>query len=205
LTTPHAPLATPIREEVKPGLTRRQLLVRGGLTTGALIVGAWVVRAASLFNQRPAGGRQVLSSREVAILGSLIEAALPGDGDMPPGDVAFITAYVDDFLAHGDPDGRLLFKTVLQVMEEQSLLTRFSRFTSLSLASRIDEIRAWELTPVYLKNAAFQSVKLVIGMGYFEQPSARGPSPADAIGWYVGCAPPHMIHKSKDRFSSGTT
>lgn len=187
-------------DEPRAGLTRRQLLVRGGLAAGGLIVAGFVIRAASLFNQAPGAGLKALSSREVAILTALIEAALPGDDVLPAGDPSFIVPYADDYLAHADPDIRLLVKSMLQVVEEQSLLFSFSRFSRSPLAARIAEVQAWERTPIFLKRAAFASVKMVLGMAYFEQPGT-----SEAIGWYVGCAPPHLIEKSKDRLITGTS
>ncbi len=192
----------------RPGLTRRQLFVRGALATGGLVVAGFVVRVAQLLGEGAAPGRKVLSAREERTLTALIGAMLPGEGGaagaghdaMPPGDPTFILPYVDDYLAGSDPDLRLLFKSTVQVVEEQSLLTRLGRFSSLELAAQQAEVRAWELTPTYLKRAAFQSVKMMIAMAYFEQPG-----PADVIGWYVGCAPPHLVHKSKDRLVRGTS
>lgn len=182
-------------------LSRRQLLVRGALAGGAIVVAGFVVRVAQRFGEGAAAGRKVLSAREERTLSALITAMLPGEDSaafdpMPAGDPVFILDYVDDFLAGSDPDVRLLFKSTLHVVEEQALLTRFGRFSSLDLATRQAEVRAWELTPTYLKRAAFQSVKMMIAVAYFEQPG-----PADVVGWYVGCAPPHLQHKSKERLA----
>jgi len=182
------------------GLTRRQLLLRGALATGGLMVAGFMVRVGLLFGESPGRGRRVLSPREIATLAALIKVALPGGDDMPPGDVEFITHYVDDYLAGSDPDVRLLFKATIQVVEEAPLLTRFSRFTSLPPDLQLAEVKVWEHTPTYLKRTAFQSVKMMIGMAYFEQPG-----PSDAVGWYVGCAPPHLLHKSKNRLREGAS
>lgn len=192
------PLGT--RIEPKRGLTRRQLLIRGGLAAGGLMVAGYLIRAATLFNQSAAAGRAVLSEKEIAVVTAMIEAMFPGDGESPAGDPKFMIAYIDDYLAHTDGDVRLLFKSLLHVIEEESALLSFRRFSKMSLAQRIQEIRAWEVTPIFLKRAAFSSVKLVLGMGYFAQPGA-----SESIGWYVGCAPPHLQHKSRDRLISGNT
>lgn len=192
--------------EDRPGLTRRQLFVRGALAAGGVVVAGLVVRIAQLFGEGAAPGRRVISAREERTLVALITALLPGEDPrpgedaMPPGDPVFILPYIDSYLAGSDPDVRLLFKSTVQVVEEQSLLTRLSRFSSLDLASRQAEVRAWELTPGYLKRSVFQSVKMMIAMAYFEQPG-----PAEAVGWYVGCAPPHLVHKSKARLMKGTS
>lgn len=181
------------------GLTRRQLLLRGALATGGLLVAGFMVRVGLLFGESPARGRRVLSARETKTLAALIDVALPGGDGMPRGDVEFITHYVDEYLAGSDPDVRLLFKATIQVVEEQPLVTRLSRFTSLPPELQLAEVKAWEHTPTYLKRTAFQSVKMMIGMAYFEQPG-----PSEAVGWYVGCAPPHLMHKSKHRLEGAS-
>ncbi|MCC7384247.1 MAG: hypothetical protein IT384_20550 [Deltaproteobacteria bacterium] len=188
--------ATPASPE-RRGLTRRQLLVRGGLAAGGLIIAGVALKVAAMF-ERAAPGREVLSEREETILGKLIEALFPADAEMPAGDVEAMTRHLDHFLAHNDPDVRLLFKSLLHVIEDQATVLRFTRFTRLSLAERMEEVRSWELAPIYLKRAAFSSAKLLIGMAYFEQDAA-----AEAVGWYVGCAPPHLVHKSKNRLMAG--
>lgn len=186
-------------EKQASGLTRRELFVRGGLALGGVVVFGLVLRVAKVFGESPAPGRRVLTAREVKILGAFVTAALPG-GEMPAADVGFIAAYLDDFLAHTDEEVRLLVRAMLHVVEDQSMLTSFRRFSERSAEERLREIRAWEQTPIFLKRTAFQSMKAIIGMAYFEQPGAL-----DAVGWYVGCAPPHLKHKSKERFSHGTS
>lgn len=201
-------LGTRITEPTpRAGLTRRQLFVRGALLTGGLVVAGVLVRVAQLLGEGAAPGRKVVSTREERTLVALIEAMLPGEAPlasgeaaMPLGDVVFILGYLDDFLAGSDPDLRLLFKSTVQLVEEQARLTQLAPFSSLSLSARQAEVRAWEQTPTYLKRSAFQSVKAVIAMAYFEQPEA-----AQAVGWYVGCAPPHLIHKSQARLHKGTS
>ena len=201
-------LGTRITEPTpRAGLTRRQLFVRGALLTGGLVVAGVLVRVAQLLGEGAAPGRRVVSTREERTIVALIVAMLPGEAalasgeaPMPPGDVVFILGYLDDFLAGSDPDLRLLFKSTVQLVEEQARLTQLAPFSSLSLSARQAEVRAWEQTPTYLKRSAFQSVKAVIAMAYFEQPEA-----AQAVGWYVGCAPPHLIHKSQARLHKGTS
>jgi hypothetical protein len=155
-----------------------------------LVAGA-AVRIGSLFDQAPAPAHKSLSVRELAIMTALIEALFPG-GDMPAAERDHMIPWADEFLARTDRDVRLLFKSMLHVIEEESRVLRFSRFSKLSLADRMSEVRAWEVTPIYLKRSAFNTVKLVSSLAYFEQPGVN-----EALGWYVGCAPEHLIHKSK--------
>jgi gluconate 2-dehydrogenase subunit 3-like protein len=166
------------------GSTRRQLLVRGVVATGALIVSGVVVRFAALLGQDPQRGYRALTETEVPILERLIEALLPPGGEMPAADPAFLVPRLDRFLAQTDPDARLLFRAMLHAIEDQSRLFNLRRFSKLSLAERTAEISAWERTRIYTKRMAFSSVKLFIGMHYFDQPGVH-----ESIGWYLGCSP----------------
>jgi hypothetical protein len=155
------------------------------------LIAGTAVRLGSLFDQPPAPAHKALSVRELVIFRALIEALFPG-GDMPAADPDHAISYADDFLSRTDRDVRLLFKSMLHVIEEESRLLRLCRFSKLSLADRMSELRAWEITPIYLKRSAFNTVKLVSALAYFDQPGVN-----EALGWYVGCAPEHLIHKSK--------
>jgi hypothetical protein len=172
------------RAEPEPRLSRRQLLVRGAVATGALFISGAIVRFAALLNQGPKEGRRVLSRREIEILNALTVGLFPPGGEMPGADVDFIVPRVDRFLENTDPDARILFRAMLHVIEDQSRLFRFCAFSKLPLEAREAEIRAWERTRVYTKRMAFSSVKLFIGMYYFEQPGVH-----ESIGWYLGCSP----------------
>lgn len=169
--------------EARRGLTRRQLLLRGAVASGGLLISGAAIRFAALLGQQPAQHREALTERESEILVPLIEALLPPGGEMPAGEAGFIIPRLDHYLAHTDGDARLLFRSMLHLVEDQSALFSLQRFSRCSLAERMAQVRVWELTPLYLKRMAFSSVKLFIGLQYFEQPGVH-----EAMGWYVGCA-----------------
>lgn len=179
--------APPPPEEGGRKLTRRQLFVRGAFAAGGLMIGGAVLRFGLLLKEAPKAGLLVFSEKEVEILEAVLGAFFPGAEGMPPADLDYMVPRIDAFLAQNDPDSRLLFKTLLHVIEEQALLFRFSRFTRCSPPVQAEEIRAWELTPIYVKKAAFKSFKVVIASYYAEQPDAR-----EAMGWYLGCQPAHL-------------
>lgn len=179
--------APPPPDGGKKKLTRRQLLVRGAFATGGLMIGGAVLRFGALLKEAPKPGLRVFSAKEVEILEAVLLTFFPGAAGMPPADLEFMVPRIDGFLAQNDPDSRLLFKTLLHVIEDQALLFRLSRFTRCSPEARAAEIRAWELTPIYVKKAAFKSFKVVVASYYAEQPDAR-----KAMGWYLGCRPAHL-------------
>lgn len=165
-------------------LTRRQLIARGVLASGALVIGGISVRYGPLFFASPAPGLKVITEKEHAILLALFEALFPTGSEMPAADPKFIVPRLDEYLAGTHADMRNLFRAMLHVVEDHAVLMRFSRFTKLSLAERMEEVRAWETTPLYYKRMGFSSVKLLTGMFYFEQPDVR-----EAMGFYLGCQP----------------
>jgi hypothetical protein len=178
----------------RTGLTRRQLITRGLVASGALVVGGISVRYGPIFFQEPMTGLSVLTRKEHDIIISLLEVFFPKEGDMPPADEHFIIPRLDQHLADTHRDMRLLFRAMLHTIEDHAAVMRFSRFTKLSREERTAEVRAWETTPLYLKRMGFSSVKFLIGMFYFEQPDVR-----EAMGFYLGCSPDHLDTAKKDR------
>lgn len=168
----------------EPRFTRRQLLTRGVLATSGIAFGSLVLRYVSLARSRPAPGRLVLSEDDEAMTRALLSAMFPKGAELPPADASFILPRIDRYLAGADSEIRLLYRAMLRAIEDQSIFFHLRRFTRLSPQAQASEVRAWELTPIYLKGMAFKSTKLVIGMAYFEQPDVR-----EAMGWYLGCSP----------------
>lgn len=169
------------------GLTRRQLIARGLLASGALVIGGISVRYGPAFFASPKPGLKILTEKEHAIVIALLEAFFPKGSDMPEADAAYIIKNLDQHLAETHADLRNLFRAMLHVVEDHSIFTRASRFTKLSLEARMEEVRAWETTPLYYKRMGFSSLKLFTGMFYFEQPDVR-----EAMGFYLGCQPAQL-------------
>jgi hypothetical protein len=173
-------------------------LLRGALATGGLVVATAVVRFASLLGENAALGRRCLTEREEQVLRSLIEALFPKGGDMPAGDPEFIVPRVDAWVGRTDSEARLLFRAMLHVIEDQAVLHRLSRFSKCSLEERILEVRAWERTSIYKKRMVFSSVKMFIGLQYFDQPGVH-----ESIGFYLGCHPEQVEAPSRAREGLG--
>ena len=171
----------------RPGLTRRQLLVRGAFAAGAVTLVGAVLRFASFLRHAPAAGRLVLSEREVKILSAVLKTMFPGANGMPPADLDALLPKIDEHLHRSDPDARLLVRTVLHVIEEQAVVFSGGRFTNLDAEARERELRSWEIDAYYPKKMAYRSLKLACAMMYAEQPDAR-----KAMGWYLGCSPGHL-------------
>lgn len=173
--------------EASQGLTRRQLITRGALAAVGVVFGGSALRIWGYIRAHSAPGLSVLSPREVRVLRHLLTAFFPGGEGMPKANTDVLIPNIDEHLSQADEDARLLFRSMLHVVEDQSLLFHGARFSALSAQAQMEEVRAWELTPVYLKRKSFQSLKFVSAMFYAEQEDVRA-----AIGWYLGCAPVHL-------------
>jgi hypothetical protein len=169
-------------------LTRRQLFVRGAFAATGLMIGSLVGRYAWFLEASKKTGFSMLTAREVEILRAVLLTCFPGAEGMPPADVDHLLPAIDSFLVHNDPEARTLFRGMLHVIDDHARAFHFQRFVDLSLAARAEELRAWELTTIYYKKAAFRSMKLIIGMHYMEQSDVR-----HALGWYLGCQPGHLV------------
>jgi hypothetical protein len=169
-------------------LSRRQLFLRGALATGGALVVGPCLYVGSRILDKPGDGLLALSRRERRILGSVIPALLPGGSGMPIGDPDVLTPSIDRYLFSTHDTIRRLFRVTLHLIEDLPVVYRGRRFSSLPIDQQASEIAQWEETTVYLKAASFSSVKLIVGMAYFETPEARA-----AVGWYLGCAPPHLV------------
>ncbi len=168
-------------------LTRRQLLVRGALASGGLLISSAVLRYGWFLKAAPRAGLHVFSAREVEILESLLVTLFPGAEGMPPADLERIVPNLDAFLAQNETESSTAFRAMLHVIDDHSRFFHLKRFVDLDPETRAQEVRAWELTTIYLEKTAFRSIKLLVGMQYMEQPDVR-----DALGWYLGCSPSHL-------------
>ena len=168
-------------------MNRRKFLIRGAVATGTLTIGGVALRFGWLLDQTPKAGLQTFTDKEAEILEAVLTTFFPGAEGMPPANVAELVPRIDAFLTYTDEDARVLFRSMLHAVEEQAAVFRFTRFTKLTEEERAEEIRAWELTPIYLKKASFKSVKVIAGSFYAEQDDVRA-----ALGWYLGCQPAHL-------------
>src|SRR5262245_36219490 len=104
----------------RTGLTRRQLIARGVVASGALVIGGISVRYGSLLIGTPHAGLEVLTDKEHAVLIALLGALFPKGSEMPEADVDFVVPRLDAWLAHTDSDARLLFRAMMHAIEDQS-------------------------------------------------------------------------------------
>src|SRR5690349_2184497 len=103
-------------------LTRRQLITRGLLASGALVIGGISVRYGPLFFASPKRGLKVLTDKEHEIILSLLEAFFPKGAEMPEADPSYIIPSLDQHLFETHADMRGLFRAMLHVVEDHALV-----------------------------------------------------------------------------------
>lgn len=161
-------------------ITRRQLLVCLGIGGTAAALGAFGYRLLSW--GAPAPGLAALTSVEVGTVVALCEVLLPGEGPVPAALAIGLPARFDRLLAEADREPARLVKLLLRAFEYGSLPA--GRFSHLSLGRRRAEVAAWERSRLALRRRGLSTLKLLIGMPYFEDERVRA-----AMGWHVGCEP----------------
>lgn len=167
----------------KRTLPRRKFLI-GAAATGLFMAGGGLAWKLGAKGQAPAAGLLTLSEGERSTVEAIVEVFFPGGGGLPAGSevgvVEAFDAYVDDLPGNMGT----LMKLLVQGIEWGAIFTssRFERFSKLPLEQREQVISAWENSKIYASRSGFMSLKLALGMGYYESPQVR-----KAIGWYMPC------------------
>lgn len=165
-------------------LSRRKFLAASSATLAALAVGG-VVGAGALELPVAAPGRFCLSGHEVLLVQALAEALFP------PGNALGVTAVgmdlageVDELMGDRlDPVVTPVFRRVLQVLDDGTLVSRGARFADLPLGARVDVMAAWAEPGVLARRLMYDALRTVVGMVFFCRPEV-----CSVIGWRPACA-----------------
>lgn len=133
----------------------------------------------------PAAGHEVLSDEEIVLVAAL------GDAMFPPGNPLGVAGAslplaerVDELLGDTlDPMVAPVFRRVLQALDDGTLVSRGARFAALPLDARREVLAHWDDNDVLPRRAAFDALRLVMGMAYFTRPEVLA-----SIGWRAPCA-----------------
>lgn len=135
---------------------------------------AWAVRRFASGYPAPPVATRALSAREWATVAAAADATFPPGGDIPPsGTDAEVPLHVDHFVGAQQASTRLLMRLLFVLVEHATLLFPASgaggrrRFSSLSPAQRVEVLDGWRTSGLYPRRLVFQSLRAIIGMGYF--------------------------------------
>lgn len=160
-------------------LTRRRLMLAGA-ALAAVGLGGWAVATLP----EPGAGRLALSDDEVALVEALGEAMFPpGNPVGVAGSSLALGAAVDELLGDTlDPMVGPLFRHILAALDAGTLVSRGARFGALPLEARVDVLAHWDDNALFPRRAAYDALRLVMGMAYFNAPEVLA-----AIGWRARC------------------
>ena len=158
-------------------VSRRRLLQAG------LAFGAASAFGAGLRLDGPAVDARILSPEEMAIVRAVAEAMFPGWPMPLDGVAAGVAEEVDrvvaDMMVEPHASG---FRYVLRALEWGTLASRGMRFSQLTVEDRTEVLDAWSDPVVLPRRVAHDSLKLILGMAYFNHPVVL-----DHIGWRATC------------------
>jgi hypothetical protein len=162
-----------------PRLSRR-LLLKGGLAAGFLVAGG---AGLALSRGSVAPGLKRLTTRERDTIAAMAEAWFPARDGVPGAAAVDVAGGVDAYVA-SLPDllGRLT-KLLVRAIEYGAYPVELARFSALPVDGRLACLDAWENSALYARRMGFVSLKLAVGMAYFDDPRVRA-----AIGW-TECVP----------------
>jgi len=165
-------------------LNRRKFLAASGAAFAALAVGG-VGGLGALELPVAAAGHFCLSERELLLVQALAEALFP------PGNPLGVTAVgmdlageVDELMGDRlDPVVTPVFRRVLQVLDDGTLVSRGARFADLPLDARVEVMAAWGEPGVLARRLMYDALRTIVGMVFFCRTEV-----CSAIGWRAACA-----------------
>lgn len=164
--------------------TRRHIL-RASTAVLALVAVVGVTGFEVVSLAAPAPGRFCLSPRELDLVQALAEALFPPGSALGVSAVDMNLSFeVDELIGDRlDPVVTPVFRHVLQVLDDGTLLSRGARFADLELAERIEVMAAWAEPGVLARRMMYDALRTVVGMVFFCRPEVNA-----VIGWAPTCA-----------------
>lgn len=183
------PASSTSRDEKRLFTLGRRRLLLGAAASGLFVAGGGLLWRLGIHSHVPAPGLLALTAAERNTIEAIAEVFFPGDDNLPSGlDVNVVEGF-DAYVA--SLPGRLgtLMRLLIQGIEWGAVVTssRFERFSRMPLELREEVLDAWENSSLYARRSGFMSLKLAMGMSYYENDDVRS-----AIGWYVPCIDPSV-------------
>lgn len=166
----------------------RRSFLRWSVAVGALAVGGLAIGIGSyadlewIWDDAPGPRFSVLTDTEGAIVRGLAGGLFPGDGSMPSGDACDLDLFMDDYLAAIPRQTAGLLRLLLRSIDRIAMLDFGGALHTRPRFERVHIVKAWDTSSIGLRRAIFQSIKLILGMGYCEHPEVVA-----AVGFNYAC------------------
>lgn len=157
-------------------MDRRTFLKVGGCSTLGLALGGLAYRVGGVWwDQTSAAELRVLSDDEAEIFGAIADTMFPGEdfpGGMPSATQTGIVEFFDGYLASIDEMTSKLLRLLLHAIDDGAILADFgaTRFRYRPQAEREEILEAWGRSWFSARRGAYNSVMMLMAMGYTEHP-----------------------------------
>lgn len=172
-------------------MDRRTFLKAGGFSTLGLAIGGLAYRVGGVWWDQASGPElRVLSDEEAEIFSVIADTLFPGEdfpGGMPSATDAGIVGFFDDYLASIDEMTSKLLRLLLHAIDDVAVFADLgvTRFRFRPREEREDILKAWGRSWFSARRGAYNSLTILIAMGYTEHPDVIA-----AAGYDYGCAMP---------------
>ncbi len=151
-------------------ITRRHVLALGAAVSAAGGIGVGVLY--TRWWDRPVGDDyRFLSNEEGAFLEAFADTAYPAGGlpSVSGGELA-LSHFLDELAGAMEPMSRTLIRALFHLMDDWPLPARSARFAELDPEARRAVFEVWMRHDLAEIRNAFQSIVLLLGMGYTTHP-----------------------------------
>lgn len=119
----------------------------------------------------------MLTQREARVVLAIAETMFPeGDARRVSVEDARIVEYLDELFAEIEPRERVMMRSLLGLIEVQSLVFNFRRprlFTRASPEERAKNLAGWDKSNLYYRRLVFQAVRSLMLWAYVDNPDVE--------------------------------
>lgn len=163
-------------------MKRRDFLKLAGVGSIATALGSGAYCISGWWNQTTAESRHTLSTDEVTIVESILDAMFPGDSSayqhanrLPNGLETDALDHFDHYLGQLDARSAKLMRLLLHAIDDIAFFRglKFQRFRHRDRPERIRILKAWDESNLGIRRSAFRAMKMALAGGYMRSPQVK--------------------------------
>lgn len=120
---------------------------------------------------------KVLTKREARVVVAIAETMFPDNADRRVSiEDARIVEYLDELFAEIEPRERAMMRSLLMLVEVQSLVFNYRRprlFTRASAEDRARNLAGWDKSNLYYRRLVFQAIRSLMLWAYVDNPDVE--------------------------------
>ncbi|QED27936.1 hypothetical protein FRD01_11950 [Microvenator marinus] len=155
---------------------KRRTFLRWGIACGAIALGglalSWPIIGdfPRMWDEAPGAGFKVLTDEEALITRALAGGIFPGDQTMPSGENLGLDHFFDEYLAVIPRQTATLLRILIRSIDRMAMYDFGGRLHTRNILERVEVVEAWDQSSSGIRRTIFQSIKVLLAMGYFEHP-----------------------------------